>query len=371
MSVTMAELKKEETNLIGAFPDKLEPVLSSDASPGSDLVDDLFYQERSALETQYMSAIESLKQQNDFYNELLRAGEKPMSEPDVLSGRNKPRSDIMLVSDNDHLNSPSRNNNYAQVPGLPTTTHQAAFHAPSHKLVASLETQHIAESAQVKYHGSEPESFRRKRKSPSSQNPPMIIIQEGFYFLPNDVFSLPSTNASDLLSEIISRRLTNDQNANLTLGKASDWDDACHEEKQSGHEPARKRVKRSPSRAEDISSRCYVLSEPSSHCHICGRKGKCQLALCANYMLNTCKKVLCTKCVLLFGNETCRPNGPPLDTERFPLHVLSSGACPHCLNTCPARAKCIKYQAINKLRSQNVIFAKRKLASRTTSAQLH
>lgn len=78
---------------------------------------------------------------------------------------------------------------------------------------------------------------------------------------------------------------------------------------------------------------------PSRFCHICSRTPKSvRLAVCSKIKFGTCRKVICEKCFVKYGYG---------DFEDALKTNETGWLCPHCNDTCPARAQCRTYQRIN------------------------
>mmetsp|Transcript_12184 Transcript_12184/g.12263 ORF Transcript_12184/g.12263 Transcript_12184/m.12263 type:complete len:196 (-) Transcript_12184:280-867(-) len=82
----------------------------------------------------------------------------------------------------------------------------------------------------------------------------------------------------------------------------------------------------------------------ASFCHICGRRNGPQMTLktCGNFKTGSCRKVVCERCIesynLMSGSEI---------VDEITNVVWK---CPHCVDSCPARARCHSYKISNQKR---------------------
>lgn len=318
----------------------------------ADLIDDLFYMERSGLENQYASAVDAPPNQQGFSAGLSKSADEQLSEKlDQLISAFYPQSDLEHTPpDESSVDVRATEIDPSREHSEPTANvHRAGFHFPPQSLVTTSAVRTITNDASTTLEGDEQESSPATRALPKALQPGMVTVPEGLYFFPSDLLCLPNTDPTQLLSHIISCRVPNENEMNVTVPDGAPVEDEA--EAASSQSPPRKRVKHAPKLKESIAARSNVDYKPSSHCHICGRKENTDFAICLNFMIQACKKVLCTKCVMIYENEPCGPTGPVLDGETYPRHMLSARACPHCRNTCPERAKCNRNKAMNKLQS--------------------
>jgi hypothetical protein len=119
--------------------------------------------------------------------------------------------------------------------------------------------------------------------------------------------------------------------------------------------------------AEGKQRRHYRQARSSKYCHLCARHERIvEMVSCGNLSTGLCQKSVCRKCFSSYGLdwEAARmcalhlwQNNPSFDQRGGTEVVVADGGrqcnssgspdelwlCPHCLNTCPSRAKCYAY----------------------------
>lgn len=297
-------------------------------STTTDLIDDLFFQEGSGLENQHVSAVGALANRQGFSAELTRTVKDQFSQKlDRIMSELYPQGGIERTPFYERpVNAGTERHQSREQPGQTTKLYQARFQFPPRSLVVPSAVLTNANDTPNTPDGDEPEFSLATRDSPKA-----------------------NMNQTQLLSHIIARQVTDDTKVNATIPDGALPGDALAAASSQG--PRRKKVKHAPKLKKSIISGSNIDYKPSSLCHICGRKETTDFGICSNFTIQACKKVLYTKCVMIYEHVPCGPTGPVLDVEKYPRHMLRSRACSHCRNTCPERAKCNTNKAINKLQS--------------------